>query len=176
MSRRSVSALTGLHELSPRPEPPTHVVWKFTWASRVKAGPTWSAAEGKRSPSGHCVQMSWWPPSLKQGLRGTCVTVLGRCPLYNLPSEAQGQSPKLRPQCGRTWAHFRHTLADLPLRFAEPGARENMPHIEKHTFLSAKLKNMGKALTFIRLKVDRLLKMIEFNYYCTCLGVLLGSQ
>lgn len=117
----------------------------------------------------------------KAEYRGRCVTVLGLHPPYKLPSEAQGsmsQAPasRLSPHCGRTQARGRaHSGRPAPI-FAELGARVNISHVEKYTFLHIKLKNVCKALTFIQLKVDKLLKMIEFTYYCTCLGVLLGSQ
>lgn len=61
------------------PEPPTHLAWKLTWASRVKAGPIWSIAEDE----------SFWALSLSKCLsghptwsraQGGCVNVLGSCP------------------------------------------------------------------------------------------------
>ena len=39
----------------PGAKPPTHLAWKLTWASRVKAGPPWSDAEGKRRHWRYCV-------------------------------------------------------------------------------------------------------------------------
>ena len=39
----------------PGAKPPTHLAWKLTWASRVKAGPTWSDAEVERRHWRYCV-------------------------------------------------------------------------------------------------------------------------
>lgn len=113
MGGRASSVLTIPQELFQKPEPPTHLARRLIWASRVKAGPTWSVAEGERSPSGQCVCPNVLGATRTEaGHRMGCVTVLGLLPPYKPPSVAQGFASQgaasgLSPQRSRTWACFR---------------------------------------------------------------------
>lgn len=134
-------------ELFPMPESPTHLAWKLTQASRVKAGPIWSIAEGRVLPGTESVQTSQWPPNLEQGTGRGVLMFWDRALRKNPHQRHKGPPPKLQHSgSGFNMAEHGHvsepTLAGLPLISAEPRARINIPHVEKHTFLNTKLKNM----------------------------------
>lgn len=115
----------------------------FTWPSEAKPFPLVSSRREEESFQALCL------PSCPRG--------------HPAWSRAQGLS--LQPSPWQDIGTFQSTCCGPAPLFAESGTRVNIPPIKEYTFLNTKIKTMRRALSFIWLKVDRLLKMTELNYY-----------